>query len=646
MCFYSQEEEPHATHSFVWCWSKEKPTTWTCNKAGTIEDVLKRSHKFRHIAGKNQNKELVIVKDGKLISSHFPCSLIKKDESLTVKYVKAVDKPEQLVSGSHHLKRKVPSDELVMFDVLTKGGTNVANIMRNQVLKNNFQEITVYAYKGEKVRHALKRDGRLLNIVFRKNCALSHKGTEKETEMSSLVDDLDGETFQIILLNKSDPPGSQPGSLDDAYMMQNESQRSDSDVNQDPPQQSTTTKSLNDSKPKEKSMLDGNKAPENIFEIPDSKMKQKRLSSQFKDLVKGKKTLQGSKLSRIQNLFRVEYGKNVETCREVKTIKKLMDISHSVCQVRINGRAKGSGFLLFGKFVITNGHVIKDIYDESTGHLNERVTVHFSYESLDQMESGEAVEEVAGFEYGCDVSGHMYDWALLRLGDDQKLPDGLLPITLFGSRPQRGGICIIGHPNGGVKKMDPCLIILPLKNPEGVLPESPHYSENQEHIQVVTHRFFEDVKKDERNRQALMYESCFYFGSSGSPVFDEHCNVVAMHSGGYGYRNARGESQSVLEYGYPLSVIIDHIIVQVVERGRFDVLKEYLACQYARHQNMINNLKKLVESRNLIAFKSALSNSVVRRDESLKTFFEFFSQREEPVPMDTDPYTDSYRANC
>ncbi|XP_078121556.1 serine protease FAM111A-like isoform X2 [Sander vitreus] len=641
-----QEEEPHATHSFEWCWSKEKPTTFTCNKARTIEDVLKRSHKFRHIAGKNQNKELVIVKDGKLISSHFPCSLIK-NETLTVKYVKAVGKPEQPVSGSHR-QRKVPSDELVMFHVLTKGGKNVVNIMRNQVLKTKFQKITVYAYKGDKVRHALKRDGRLLNTVFKKNIALSHESTEKETEMSSLVDGLDGETFQIILLNKSDPPESQPDSLDDAYVMQNKSQRSDSDVNQGPPQQSTTTKSLNDSKSKEKSMLDGNKAPENIFEILDLKMKQNHLSSQFNDLVKRKKTQQ-DKLSRIQNLFRVEYGKNVQTCREVKTIKKLMDLSHSVCQVRINGRAEGSGFLLFGKFVITNGHVVRDIYDESTGHLNERVTVHFSYESLDQIELGEAVEEVAGFEYGFDESGHIYDWALLRLGANQKLPDGLLTVTHFGSRPQMGGICIIGHPNGGVKKMDPCLIILPeyrnqvverhhRENPEGVLPESPHYSENQEHIQVVTHRFFEDVKKDESNRQVLMYESCFYFGSSGSPVFDKHCNVVAMHSGGYGYHNARGESHSVIEYGYPLSGIIEHIVVQMVERGRFDVLKEYLACNYAQHQNMINNLKKLVESRNLTAFKSAVSNSVVTSDKSLKTFFEFFSQREEPVPMDSDPY--------
>ncbi|XP_034745734.1 protein FAM111A-like [Etheostoma cragini] len=417
----------------------------------------------------------------------------------------------------------------------------------------------------------------------------------------------------------------------------NASQRSDSDVNQDPPQQSTASHSMNDSKPKEKSML------ENVFEIPDSKMMQNHLSSQFKDLVKGKKTLQGS--SCIQNLFRVEYGKNVETCMEVKIVKKLMDISHSICQVRINGKPAGSGFLLFGKYVITNGHVVKNIYNDGTKQLNERVTVHFSYESLDQKEFGQAVEKVAGFEYSRDESGHMYDWALLKLGADQKLPDVLLTKTHFGSRPNGGGICIIGHPYGGVKKINPCVIVLPesrnqvaerhqRENPEGVLPENPHYSKNQEHIQVVTQRFFEDVKKDESIRQALMYESCFYFGSSGSPVFDEHCNVVAMHSGGYAYRNARGQSQSVIEFGHPMSVIIEHLVVQMVERSEFDVLKEYLACQNARHQIMMTNLKKLVESRNLTAFYSAVNNPVVISDESLKTFFQILTQREAPVPMD------------
>lgn len=625
-----QEEEPHATHSFTWRCGDTKSTTFTCNKAGTVEDSLNRSPKFKVIAKKNQNKELVIVKDGKAVSSHFPCSLIK-DELLTVKYVKAVDKLKPPVSCSVYPQRKGPSGEVVMFDVLTKGDKNIVNIMTNPALRK-FTEITVYAYKGEKVKQALKRDDRFLKTIFKKNCELSNKSTAETTEMSDLVDDLDGKTFKITLINKLNPPNSQPGSLDDAYMMQNRSQISDSDGNRDTPQQSSTTESVNDNTPPK---LNGNTTQENILhEIPDSEKMLSHLFSQFEDLVKGKKTQQGSKLSHIQSLFRVEYGKNAETCREVKMMKKLMDLSNSVCQVRINGRAKGSGFLLFDKFVLTNYHVIRGIYDQSTGQLNQTdrtVTVHFSFESLNDVGSGVAVVEVTAFEFWNDESGNMHDWALLRLWTDQNLPDALS--MHFGFLPQSGGICIIGHPDGGVKKIDPCLIIPTesrnqvverhwRENPEGVLPENPDYYKNQEPIQVITHRFFEDVAKDKK--QALNYESCFYFGSSGSPVFDEHCNAVAMHTGGYVYRNGRqggqrGEVQSVIEYGCPLSVIIERMLVQLVGKKRFDVLN---VCGYAQHHNMMTIYKKLNPS----AFS----------DENWKMFFESSCKREETVPMDTD----------
>ncbi|XP_035521835.1 protein FAM111A-like [Morone saxatilis] len=520
-----------------------------------------------------------------------------------------------------------------MFHVLTKGGKNVAQIMRNPAIESAYS-ITVYAYKGEKVKHALKRDGRLHNTVFRKNCALYHKRTKVTTEMSTLADDLDGKTFKIILLNESAPPESQPGSQDGAYMMQNQSPSSESDRNQGRPQESATTESVNNNTPNEEPEVNNKKTAEKNCEIPNSKTMKDYLSSQFESLVKGLKTPQ-SKFSRIQNLFRVEFGKNDQACAEVKTMKKLMKLCDSVCQVRVNGRPEGSGFLLFDKFVLTNGHVIK-IYDETKGQLNEMVTVHFSFESLDQMEggqnSGSTVEEVAGFEFCRNESGQESDWALLRLGDDQALPDGLL--AHFGFPSKSGGICIIGHPDGGVKKIDPCLIV-PTDNRKQAVER--HYLENQGPVQLVTRRFFESVAESvEKQRQVLTYESCFYFGSSGSPVFDEHCNVVAMHTGGYAYLNARSQHQSVIEFSHPLCVIIERFIVQLVERGRFDVLKKYLSCRCAQHQNLMSDLKKLVESRNLTAFKNAVTNSEVTNDESLMTFFGFISQKEEPVPMATD----------
>ncbi|XP_029956872.1 protein FAM111B-like [Salarias fasciatus] len=613
-----KEDECHPTHSIEWCWSNKRPNIITCKKAGTVEDLLKRSSQFRETAEKQKDKELVIVRDGKAISSHFPCSLIK-DERLTLKYVKAKDKPKKTVKFS------VPSGELVMFHVSVKGGKNVVRILRNPALKDKVREVTVYAYKGEKVKNALRRDGRFLNIIFKRTCALANISTEVNTEMSNLVDGLEGKTFQIIMLNKSSPPESLSPTHD-----YSESQEFPTDESFS--QQLTTIKTVNEDVPTEDPQTNRDTAAGSLFqEIPRSQIMQKNLSSQFRDLVKTIKT-PASKLSRIQNLFRVEYGQNAQMCREVKTMKRLMDLSDSVCQVRVNGSARGSGFLLFGKFVLTNGHVVKDVYNENQRHLDEKVTVHFSFESLEEVEGGrEEVEEIVGFEHQPDVLGG--DWTLLRLRAQQALPDGLLAHS--GFLPQSGGICIIGHPDGGVKKIDPCLIVKH-ENRNQVVEK--HYNENQGQINLITSRFFEGVAQSvQQNQQVLTYESCFYFGSSGSPVFDQNCRVVAMHTGGFIYQTSLGENQSVIEFGHPLPVVIERIIVQAEEKERFDVFKEFIEHSGAQQQNVIAFLKKLIESRNLPrlrnAVNDAVSSSVTAEDENLE-FLELVFPKHETVPME------------
>uniref|UniRef100_A0A3B3ZS90 Uncharacterized protein n=1 Tax=Periophthalmus magnuspinnatus TaxID=409849 RepID=A0A3B3ZS90_9GOBI len=508
----------HSIHSFEWRLGRKNPTTLTCDKAGTVEDSLKRSNLFRENEEKNKLKELVIVRCDRPIPSHFPCMLIKPGEQLLVKYVKKPAGQKPAVKT-----RKSSCEEMVTFHLQTKGGKNITKIIRNPALRE-YPEISVYAYKGENMKHALKRDGRFLKTIFKKTCALFD--SKANVEMSNLVDDLDEKSFQIIMLNKSSPPESQPSSQEDALDTVEHEQGNNDENNE----------------------IIGDKLGE-LHEIPNSREIRSHLSSRVRDVE--------------HQILRVEYGRS-EGSVSVETMKRLMSLSTSVCQVRIKGRAAGSGFLLFDSFVLTNFHVIRPFFNEMC-QLSEPVSVHFSFENLDQVDPGHQVQEVIAYDYCPD--SRKCDWALLGLNADQVLPPGLL--SFLGFIPQSGSICIIGHPHGGVKKVDQTWI-LNVNSQRQVIEK--HYNENLKYnhrgevIQFVTPSFAEAVLKALDGGRVLPYETCFSFCSSGSPIFDSYCNVVAMHTAGYLYESSSGETKSVIEYGQPLSSILENLIASVSGR--------------------------------------------------------------------------------
>lgn len=195
------------------------PIKQKCSRGGAIQHVLKRGKEFSKLAKENGNKELVIIYRRRAISSHFPCCLIG-DEPLTIKYITTVNKPKKSVSSTI----SGPSENLVVFHLFLKGG---GKTVRNPELKKAVGELSVYAYKGETVNRALKRDKRLHDIVFKNRCELLQKDTGETVKFSALVDDLNDKLFEV---SASSLPNSQPGSLDDAPVMDSqEDQPSDSD---------------------------------------------------------------------------------------------------------------------------------------------------------------------------------------------------------------------------------------------------------------------------------------------------------------------------------------------------------------------------------------------------------------------------------
>lgn len=588
----------------------------TCNQKGTITDVLNSTNAFKKLRARNDKKELVILKEGRAISTHFPCCLIG-DETLKINYVKKEDEEMD--------KRNSPSIEtqsgnVIVFHLCASGAENTRRILKNLKIKPIADEITVYAYEGETVENALRRDGRLREAVFEGNCGLTRVDADQICEFSNIVYNMNDKHFKICMGQKmiqESLPRGQAGSIGEADMPN----EGDQDLSQLPP----TTETGNESPQKKKreqnecmSLLDV------VCEIPKSEGIMGELSQEFIEAMKAMNISvnKSNSFSLMQKHLHVEFTKNEKACREVKVMKKMMELSNVVCFV--NSTAKGTGFLLFDRFVLTNYHVIKGDLSKN-GTLQRKVTVNFLFEEINSSSlKDEVVKEVVAFRCLADESVRSYDWALLELDEN---PDINRPCLLkhFGYLPPSGGLCIIGHPDLRVKMIDPCYII-PATECGRVVKK--HRAEGC--TQWVGRNFFQEVEREITKRKNIVrYKTCFYFGASGSPVFDNNCKVVAMHSGGYRHPKATKKSQGIIEFGYLLSNILEDMIIKLVEEKRLDVLGKFFSVKCGQKQNIMDGVKKVVEGRHYPGFQDALQSDEVTNNEELKGFLDFICQEQE-----------------
>ncbi|XP_056451601.1 serine protease FAM111A-like [Gadus chalcogrammus] len=250
----------------------------------------------------------------------------------------------------------------------------------------------------------------------------------------------------------------------------------------------------------------------------------------------------------VRKLFSREFGKHVGICKEIRSFRKLVELGDSVCQVKINGGAAGSGFLLFGKYILTNAHVV---LDEEKINLKENISVVFFYEDKVENPCLPLLVTVVAWRYHVDKEGYKQDWALLGVDNNQNTLTMIIQPLLqhFGPVTESGHICIIGHPEGKVKMWDPCFTI-PRDECE------------------------KRIKPDYLFRDIQTYDSCFYEGSSGSPVFDHNFKVVSMHTGGFPDKN----TEHAFEYAHPLSLIIEEILMDIVRHRKLDVLLAMITC--------------------------------------------------------------------
>nr|XP_020477877.1 protein FAM111A-like [Monopterus albus] len=178
-----------------------------------------------------------------------------------------------------------------------------------------------------------------------------------------------------------------------------------------------------------------------------------------------------------------------------------------------------------------------------------------------------------------DVSDKL-DYMILELHHDavtenKKVPPGLL--KKFGPMPPNGEACIIGHPAGGVKKMDPTCIIEKEKRGQVVDERLRPYGK----YPFFIHRFSEQLKDKgiedimvggNEAEQVSTYNTFMYHGSSGSPVFDGQCRVFGLHTAGFPYEFAHKEVY-VIECAISLLIIFESFVRKLKEKRNEELLK-------------------------------------------------------------------------
>jgi V8-like Glu-specific endopeptidase len=201
-----------------------------------------------------------------------------------------------------------------------------------------------------------------------------------------------------------------------------------------------------------------------------------------------------------------------------------LERARSVCRLATRFPAEGWGtaFRIGARHLLTNHHVL---YNHDDGDKKVRsVEAWFNFE---EDERGKPRDIVS---LACDVSSIVGekpdDWAVIETADP--IPDVFPALPIVGARvPQVDDrVCIIQHPGGQTKKV------------------------------ALQHNLVRDV-----DTEKIQYWTDTDLGSSGSPVFDDRWDVVALHH--FSVPAPQGDRVGVRNQGRR----IDRIVERMVARG-------------------------------------------------------------------------------
>lgn len=401
-------------------------------------------------------------------------------------------------------------------------GSKRRKILKYGELHKKGNKLCVYGLKGETIKDTLRKDGRFLSFVESDDWKLI---SELDTiiEITQPLDELDGKLFQVEAEQTNNPRMS---SVTQNSELENRS---------------------------------FHKVDEYIVDqYPVLKEQREKLRAYIKE--------ESEKRKKKASLFKIHkenFGKLTKNSTSVKVLKHLSQASDSVGFLRWNNNGNGgcaTCFVFKESYIFTCRHVITGIVGEGVepskwaSTISRCVKVIFDYEEFPPREDN-AFNVKPWFE----ISNENLDYAVLELeGKGRKIPAGLY--NGIGPAPLNGLVYIIGHPDGGEKSKDGCTVV-PQYNRRRKCEENVQAREvagdhvSRTFVSVYTQRSFQEVLD---NSDIVTYDTTFFGGSSGSPVFDSNCSLVAMHTAGFPCEYQSGV-YSIIEFGSTMESIIADI---------------------------------------------------------------------------------------
>ena len=251
---------------------------------------------------------------------------------------------------------------------------------------------------------------------------------------------------------------------------------------------------------------------------------------------------------------KIQFSNNNIVSRPVAFSKNMYHLYSSIGFLKC-GDMNATCFLISNNLIATNWHVVDDIWTarrSSTQTDHSIVFVNFGYELGE--ENVQDRYTLAPLEDEGNVTSEDLDYAFLHV--EGHVEGEALGKHVRTDIPCQGKVCIVGHPDGKVKQEEICPII-PQNDDRKSLQYEKNLADGQQYRSNLSSDTFymyrENVKKNLHNDgKTLTYDvGSMFQGSSGAPVFNMRCQIVALHTLGFYI-----EDSMAIEAGVTFAAII------------------------------------------------------------------------------------------